>query len=290
MVLADLRPCGPREAGHADSASATSSSPRTGSRSRRNASGPRRWVIGGWSLRPARCRRVRTRCRGPSGGRCAKRSKRPACGSPGCTGCCRPIRGSRSSTPRLMRKRRRCSEGSSTVAPRWAATCWSTARRLAPAAGRHEPRSRPRHGRGFLRAGGRTGRGGGVAYCIEPLSPVETTLAGTLAEAVALVERVGNPAFRTMIDSSAAAQVEALPVADLIRAHVPTGQIAHVQAQRKQSRRAGDGHDPFGEIVRALIDVGWDRPVAIEPFRTCIDGTVTAAIGYATIRAHEARP
>ncbi|MCB1349850.1 MAG: sugar phosphate isomerase/epimerase [Maritimibacter sp.] len=130
----------------------------------------------------------------------------------------------------------------------------------------------------------------GVAYCIEPLSPVETNFAGTLAEAVALVERVGNPAFRTMIDSSAAAQAEALPVADLIRAHVPTGQIAHVQLNESNRGAPGMGTDPFGEIVRALIDVGWDRPVAIEPFRTCIDGTVTAAIGYATIRAHEARP
>ena len=40
--------------------------------------------------------------------------------------------------------------------------------------------------------------------------------------------------------------------------------------------------------VKALFQTGWDRPVAIEPFRTCIDGTVTAAIGLATIRASEA--
>jgi len=36
--------------------------------------------------------------------------------------------------------------------------------------------------------------------------------------------------------------------------------------------------------VSAMADVGWSKPAAIEPFVTCIDGTVTAAIGAATIR------
>lgn len=128
----------------------------------------------------------------------------------------------------------------------------------------------------------------GVTYCIEPLSPAETNFAATVEAAVALVERVGSPAFRTMIDTSAAAQSEAMPVADLIRAWVPRGQIAHIQLNDKNRGAPGMGGDPFAEIVRALLDVGWDRPVAIEPFRTCIDGTVTAAIGLATIRASEA--
>jgi sugar phosphate isomerase/epimerase len=128
----------------------------------------------------------------------------------------------------------------------------------------------------------------GVTYCIEPLSPVETNFASTVEQAVALVERVRNPAFRTMIDTSAAAQAEAEPVADLIRHWVPTGHIAHVQLNDKNRGAPGMGDDPFAEIVKALFQTGWDRPAAIEPFRTCIDGTVTAAIGIATIRASEA--
>jgi len=128
----------------------------------------------------------------------------------------------------------------------------------------------------------------GVTYCIEPLSPNETNFANTVEDAVALVTRVANPAFRTMIDSSAAAQSEALPVADLIRKWVPTGQIAHVQLNDRNRGAPGMGEDPFAQIVAALFQIGWDRPVAIEPFRTCIDGTVTAAIGLATIRASEA--
>lgn len=130
----------------------------------------------------------------------------------------------------------------------------------------------------------------GVTYCIEPLSPVETNFANTVEQAAALVDRVGNPAFRTMIDSSAAAQSEAVPVAELIRRWVPTCQIAHVQLNDSNRGAPGMGDDPFGDIVAALVETGWARPVAIEPFRTCIDGTVTAAIGLATLRAVEVAP
>lgn len=48
------------------------------------------------------------------------------------------------------------------------------------------------------------------------------------------------------------------------------------------------GDNPFANIVAALREVGWNKPVAIEPFSTCIDATLTAAIGLATIRACEA--
>jgi len=128
----------------------------------------------------------------------------------------------------------------------------------------------------------------GVCYCIEPLSPAETHFVNTIEQAVALVERVASPAFRTMIDTSAAAQSETMAVADLIRKWVPTGHIAHVQLNDKNRGAPGMGEDPFAEIVKALFQVGWEKPAAIEPFRTCIDGTVTAAIGLATIRASEA--
>lgn len=128
----------------------------------------------------------------------------------------------------------------------------------------------------------------GVTYCIEPLAPAETNFAGTVEAAVKLVETVSSPAFSTMIDTSAAAQSEALPVADLIRRWLPNGPIAHIQLNDSNRGAPGMGDDPFADIVRALVETGWTRPAAIEPFRTCIDGTVTAAIGLATIRAHEA--
>lgn len=126
----------------------------------------------------------------------------------------------------------------------------------------------------------------GVVYCIEPLAAVETDLINTVAEAARLVEAVGHPAFRTMIDISAAGQEEG-DVAGLIRQWVPTGMIAHIHANDSNRGAPGMGNDPFPQIVAALIEAGWSSPVGVEPFRTLIDARVTAAIGAATLRACE---
>lgn len=126
----------------------------------------------------------------------------------------------------------------------------------------------------------------GVVYCIEPLSRVETETINTVADGVALVDAVGSPAFLTMIDCSAAGQTEP-PVADRIRDRVPSGVIGHLHANDTNRGAPGMGDDPFDEIVQALVDVGWDRPIGVEPFRTVVDARVTAAIGIATLRASE---
>jgi D-psicose/D-tagatose/L-ribulose 3-epimerase len=125
----------------------------------------------------------------------------------------------------------------------------------------------------------------GITYCLEPLAPQDTAFVNTVAEAVALVERVDAPALRTMIDTSAAGRAEAEPVADVIRRWMPTGWLAHVHVNDTARGAPGTGRDPFPSIVRALRETGWARPIGMEPFVTCIDATTTAAIGAATIRA-----
>ena len=126
----------------------------------------------------------------------------------------------------------------------------------------------------------------GVTYCIEPLAEVETRTVKTVAEGAALVEAVGGPAFLTMIDCKAAGLQEP-PVADRIRDWVPTGMVGHIHANDTNLGAPGMGEDPFPEIVAALGDVGWSGLVGVEPFRTLIDGRVTAATGIATLRACE---
>lgn len=124
----------------------------------------------------------------------------------------------------------------------------------------------------------------GLTYCIEPLAETETI--GTVAEGAALVDAVGRPAFRTMIDCSAAGRSEP-PVAELIRHWVPTGQIGHIHANDTNRGAPGMGVDPFPKIVAALIETGWTHPIGVEPFRTLIDARITAATGIATLRACE---
>jgi sugar phosphate isomerase/epimerase len=121
-----------------------------------------------------------------------------------------------------------------------------------------------------------------VVYCIEPLARPEADFVNTLAEAASIVRRIGVPALRTMIDTSAAAHMEAEPVADAIRRWMPTGLIAHIQLNDRNRRGPGEGADRFAEVIRALAETGYQGWLAMEPFQYRPDGPTCAArcIGY----------
>lgn len=125
-----------------------------------------------------------------------------------------------------------------------------------------------------------------VTYCIEPLSTRETDLINTVAEAAALVEQIGSPAFKTMIDCSAAGQVESESIAALMARWMPTGHIAHVQVNDPNRRGPAQGELAFAPILRELQRqqaAGHYRGiVAVEPFDYVPDGMGSAAraIGY----------
>lgn len=122
----------------------------------------------------------------------------------------------------------------------------------------------------------------GVTYCIEPLSRHETALINTVAEAAELVRAVDKPALRTMIDCSAAGQVETQSVPELIDAWLPTGLVAHVQINDPNRRAPGQGAMDFVPIARALKRNGYAGTVAVEPFDYVPDGPGAAAFaaGY----------
>lgn len=126
----------------------------------------------------------------------------------------------------------------------------------------------------------------GVVYCIEPLSRRETDFINTVAEAAELVDAIGSPALRTMIDCSAAGQTEAEPVDALIARWMPTGRIAHVQVNDPNRRGPGQGDLQFASILRTLNEMErlghYRGVVAVEPFDYVPDGVGSAAhaIGY----------
>jgi sugar phosphate isomerase/epimerase len=117
----------------------------------------------------------------------------------------------------------------------------------------------------------------GVTYCIEPLAPAETDLVNTVAEAAAIVDAVGSPGLRTMIDCSAASRAEAEPISALIDRWLPTGRIAHVQVNDANRRGPGEGDVRFAPILAALARNRYDGVVAVEPFKYVPDGPVVAA-------------
>jgi D-psicose/D-tagatose/L-ribulose 3-epimerase len=122
----------------------------------------------------------------------------------------------------------------------------------------------------------------GVTYCIEPLSRGETGFINTVAEAASLVRGIANPALRTMIDCSAAAQSEAEPLVSLFERWLPSGLIAHCQVNDRNRRGPGQGQERFAPVFAALRRHGYQGVVAVEPFDYHPDGPAAAAraIGY----------
>ena len=122
----------------------------------------------------------------------------------------------------------------------------------------------------------------GVVYCIEPLATTETPVINTIAEAAAIVDAIGSPALRTMVDCAAAGRMEEVPLAAVIDRWLPTGRIAHVQVNDPNRRGPGEGEMQFAPILAALTRNGYDGVVAVEPFKYVPDGQACAAraLGY----------
>jgi sugar phosphate isomerase/epimerase len=122
----------------------------------------------------------------------------------------------------------------------------------------------------------------GVIYCIEPLAPAETRLINTVEEAALIVEQIGSPALRTMIDTCAAGQSESATVDALIERWLPTGRIAHIHLNDPNRRAPGQGTLRFGPILQALQRHDYAGLCAVEPFVYEPDGPTAAAraIGY----------
>ena len=124
----------------------------------------------------------------------------------------------------------------------------------------------------------------GLTYCLEPLAPPDNVFIQTVAEAARMVGEIGHPAFRTMIDTSAASAHEAEPVAGLLRRWLPTGHIGHVQLNDANRRGPGEGRDRFAEVLRALREAGYAGDLAIEPFVYEPDGAACAARAAGYVR------
>jgi sugar phosphate isomerase/epimerase len=125
-------------------------------------------------------------------------------------------------------------------------------------------------------------RAAGVTYCLEPLAKPDCNFVNTLSEASSVVQRIGSPAFKSMVDTLAASLMEPEPVAEAIRRWMPTGMVAHVQLNDRNKKGPGQGDDKFGSVLQALKDTGYDGWVAMEPFIYEPDGPTCAArmIGY----------
>ncbi len=122
----------------------------------------------------------------------------------------------------------------------------------------------------------------GVVYCIEPLASEQTPLINTLDEASRMVDEIGSPAVRSMLDCSSAGRMEKEPLNALVDRWLPKGVIAHVQVNDRNRRGPGQGEQRFAPLFASLIKHGYRGDVAVEPFDYVPDGPGAAAraIGY----------
>lgn len=124
----------------------------------------------------------------------------------------------------------------------------------------------------------------GVTYCIEPLGAFETPVINTVAEAAALVDRIGSPAIRTMLDVSAASHSEREPVHAVLRRFLASGHIAHVQLNDKNRRGPGQGATDQRPVLQVLKDMPYTGWVAVEPFEYVPDGPGCAEFSARHVR------
>ncbi len=127
-------------------------------------------------------------------------------------------------------------------------------------------------------------RAAGLVYCIEPLSRAETPVLNTLAEAAALVDRIGSPALRTMFDLSSASLTEARDPAELLARYLGSGHIAHVQLNDRNRRGPGQGDTPVAPVLRVLHAAGYRGWTALEPFDYLPEPLACAAASAAYVR------
>ena len=122
----------------------------------------------------------------------------------------------------------------------------------------------------------------GVVYCIEPLSSEQTPLINTLDEAARMVDEIGSPSVKSMLDCSSAGRMEKEPLQALVDRWLPKGMIAHVQVNDRNRRGPGQGEQRFAPLLASLRRHHYAGDIAVEPFDYVPDGPAAAAraIGY----------
>ncbi len=109
----------------------------------------------------------------------------------------------------------------------------------------------------------RAAEAAGVTFCLEPLAPDSTNFMTSAAEVVGLVEQIGSPGLRMILDVKSMCS-EATSPPELIRTAAPY--VAHFHANDANLRGPGFGSVDFVPIFRALAEVGYAGYVSVEVF------------------------
>lgn len=104
----------------------------------------------------------------------------------------------------------------------------------------------------------------GVRLCMEPLTKQETDFVNTCAEAMELIEMVDHPGICLHQDVKAMRTAETEPIPALIERYIP--QLGHFHANDTNLLGPGMGDTDYVPIFEALLRVGYEGWVSVEPF------------------------
>ena len=102
-----------------------------------------------------------------------------------------------------------------------------------------------------------------VTLAVEPLGPAEGDFMNTAADAVRVIDMVGSPHVRLLLDCKAMSS-EATPPADLVRKY--SALLAHFHANDPNKLGPGMGELDFHPILAALGEVDYRGWVSVEVF------------------------
>lgn len=105
----------------------------------------------------------------------------------------------------------------------------------------------------------------GSSLLVESLSPEQTDVVNTLAQAVFCAQAAGSPAVSSMFDFRNVSS-EAEPWDFLLERHY--GSIRHVHANEIDGRAPGTGKSDYLPAFRTLLAHGYDGWVSVEIFHT----------------------
>lgn len=102
-----------------------------------------------------------------------------------------------------------------------------------------------------------------VTLCMEPLAPAEGNFLNTAADAARLIEMVGHPRCRLILDCKAMSS-ESVAIPELVKRHVDL--LEHFHANDPNKQGPGFGELDFVPIFAALGEVDYRGWVSVEVF------------------------
>ena len=121
-----------------------------------------------------------------------------------------------------------------------------------------------------------------VTLLVEALSPSQTDVVTSLAEAVSIVRKIASPAVQTMFDVHNAID-ESDAHSTLVERYFP--HIKHVHVNELDGREPGMGDYNFAGLLHKLSDLNYDGWVSLEAFDFSRDPREVASRALETLQA-----